>query len=124
MMLRITAQRCGDVMVLSLRGCVSADSAVEIGNTLRSTLFRGYRKVLLNLELAIGSDTSAVGAFLEALLDARARGAELKIVNVGRRVTDLVIAAAFYFGVFDLEEDALDSFAVEFRTSARRRPAS
>ena len=110
-------------MVVTLRGTISAtDATAEIGRTLKAIVQRGYRRILLSLEAATGSDTAAVGAFLEAVLDARARGADLKVVNVTPRVTNLGVAAAFYFRVFDCEGDALDSFLVENTTSTRRAP--
>jgi anti-anti-sigma factor len=112
-MLRITEQRCADVLVLTLRGTLSPDTAVELSGSLANVLRRGYRKVLVNLECTRSSGAAGVGAFLEALLEGRARGAELKLVNLARPVTDVVVAAAFYFTIFDTEEDALDSFGFE-----------
>jgi anti-anti-sigma regulatory factor len=120
-MLRITEQRCADVVVLTLHGTLSPDSAVAFSGSLANVLLRGYRKVLVGLDRTRSSGAAGVGAFLEALLEARARGAELKLVNLARPVTDVVVAAAFYFSVFDTEEDALDSFGFEPPVDGRQR---
>jgi anti-anti-sigma factor len=123
-MLRITEQRCADVVVLTLRGTLSPDTAIEFSGSLANVLCRGYRKVLVNLEGTPNTGTAGVGAFLEALLAARARGAELRLVNVARQVSDVVVAAAFYFSVFDTEEDALDSFGFESAGDRSQRGAA
>jgi anti-anti-sigma factor len=112
-MLRIKERPSGDVMVLDLRGRMTTGvPEIEFGNTVRSVLFRGYRKVLVNLEAATSSDPSGVSAFLGALIDAGAVGAELRLVHVTRRIADLGIIVALhrYFRVYESERDAMASF--------------
>jgi anti-anti-sigma factor len=115
-MLRMNERPSGDVMILDLGGTIAAGtSAIEMGDKVRSILFRGYRKLLLNLEGATSSDPSGVSAFLGALIDAREVGADVRLVNVTRRMTDLTIIVALYryFSAFESEDEAVASFGAE-----------
>jgi anti-anti-sigma factor len=115
-MLRMRERTSGDVVIVEISGRIAAGAAeTEIGHKVRSVLFRGYRKVLLNLGKAISSDASGVSAFLGALIDAHAVGAELRLVHVTRRMKDLCIIAALhrYFSVFDSEDEGVASFGAE-----------
>lgn len=113
-MLRMTERQTGDVMILDLHGRIAAGTPeVELRDKVRSVLYRDYRKVLLNLEGATSSDASGVSAFLGALIDARAAGADLRLVHVTTRMEDLRIIVALYryFTVFESEADAVASFS-------------
>jgi len=117
-MLRMTERPSGDMMILDLCGTIAAGTPeVELRDKVRSILFRGHRKVLLNLAEATSSDASGVSAFLGALLDARDAGAELRLVHVTARIADLriIIALHRYFTVFESEADAVASFCAERR---------
>lgn len=112
-MLLLKERISGDVMILDVCGTVAAGAPeVELRDKVRSILYRGHRKMLLNLAEATSSDASGVSAFLGALLDARDAGAELRLVHVTARIDDLRIIVALYryFMVFDSEDDAVASF--------------
>ena len=122
-MLQMKERPSGDVMVLDVRGSIASGAPeVEVGDKVRSILFRGYRKVLLNLAGATSSDASGVSAFLGALIEARAVGADVRLLHVTRRMTDLRIIVALhrYFTVFESEGEALDSFGAERPAPADR----
>jgi anti-anti-sigma factor len=112
-MLLLKERILGDVMILDVRGTIAAGAPeVKLRDKVRSILYRGHRKMLLNLAEATSSDASGVSAFLGALLDARDAGAELRLVHVTARIEDLRIIVALYryFTVFDSEDDAVASF--------------
>jgi anti-sigma B factor antagonist len=112
-MLRMTERPVGDVMILDLHGTLSPGVAeVNLGDKVRSILYSGYRKLLLNLANMTSTDSSAVSALVGALLAAREVRAEIKLVNVMTRLKDVLIIAALhsYFTIFDSEDDALESF--------------
>lgn len=115
-MLRMKERPSGDVMILDLCGTIAAGtSAIDMGDKVRNVLFRGYRKLLLNLEGATSSDPSGISAFLGALIDAREVGGDVRLVNVTRTMTDLTIIVALcrYFSVFESEDEAVNSFGAE-----------
>ena len=112
-MLRMTERPHGDVMILDLDGRISpGPKEVNLGDKVRSILCCGYRKLILNLAGVTSSDASGVSALLGALLAARDGQAELKLLHVTRRMTELLIIVALlrYFVVFDSEREALESF--------------
>jgi anti-anti-sigma factor len=123
-MLTVSERSTGDVVILDLTGRVAAGAAaLEVGDAVRRVLVRGYRKVLLNLDRTRSSDAAGISAFLGALLDAQALGADVRLFNVARRITSLCLIMALYryFSVFDTEDDALDSFLARRGSNATVR---
>ena len=114
-MLQMQERPSGDVMILDLRGNISAGvPEVEIGDKIRSILFRDYRKVLVNLAGAASSDASGVSAFLGALIAAREAGADLRLVHVTQRMDlRIIVALCCYFDVFDSEAEGIGSFSAK-----------
>jgi len=109
----MTERPVGDVMILDLHGTLSPGVAeVNLGDKVRSILYSGHRKLLLNLAAMTSTDSSAVSALVGALLAAQAVHAEIKLVNVMTRLKDVLIIVALhsYFTIFDSEEEALESF--------------
>jgi anti-anti-sigma factor len=120
-MLLLKERPASDVMILDVCGTIAAGTPeLELRDKVWSILYRGHRKVLLNLAEATSSDASGVSAFLGALLDARDAGADLRLVHVTTRIDDLRIIVALYryFTVFESEDDALASFCAERAVSA------
>jgi len=112
-MLRMSERALDDVVILDLHGTVRPWSAdITLDDKVRSVLFRGYRKLLLNLAHMSSADASAISALVGALLTAREAGGEIRLLNVTRRMKDLLVIVALYeyFTVFDSEQDALESF--------------
>ena len=112
-MLRMSERALDDVMILDLHGAVRPWSAdISLDDKVRSVLFRGYRKLLLNLGHMSSTDASAISALVGALLTAREAGGEIRLLNVTRRMKDLLVIVALYeyFTVFDSEQEALESF--------------
>jgi anti-sigma B factor antagonist len=112
-MLRMSERPVGDVMILDLHGTLSPGVAeVNLGDKVRSILYCGHQKLLLNLADMRSADSSAISALVGALIAARAVHAEIKLVNVTRRLKDVLIIVALhrYFATFDSEEEALASF--------------
>jgi anti-anti-sigma regulatory factor len=115
-MLLLKERILGDVMILDVCGTIATGAPeVELRDKVRSILYRGHRKVLLNLAEATSSDASGVSAFLGALLDARDVGAELRLLHVTARIDDVRILVALYryFTVFDSEIEGVASFGAE-----------
>ena len=113
-MLRMTERPNGDVMILDLHGTISPGQDADLGDKVRRILYRGHRKLVLNLANATSSNATGVSALLTTLLTARDCNAELRLVNVTRRMTDLLIIVALYryFDVCDSEQEAIESFHV------------
>ena len=112
-MLRIEHRRVGDVMILDVKGEIYAGSpGHDLGDTVRTLLRKGYRKVLLNLAEASAADASGISALVGAMLEMRDAGGELKLLHLTKRIKEVLILVALcgYFSTFDSEMEALASF--------------
>ena len=112
-MMQMTERPVGDVVILDLHGTIAPGLAeVGLGDKVKSILYGGCRKLLLNLAGVTSSDASGVSALVGALLSARESRAEVKLLNVTQRLTDILIIVALYryFAAFDAEQEALESF--------------
>ena len=117
-MLRVDERNAGEVMILTLAGRIK-DGADELalGDKVRSLLHQGFRKLLLDLGEVATSNACGVNALLGALIDARAAGAEMKLLRLTRRAANVqvIVALALHFAAFDSEVEALASFGEERR---------
>src|SRR5262245_10876999 len=96
-MLRMSERALDDVVNLDLHGTVRPWSAdITLDDKVRSVMFRGYRKLLLNLANVSSTDASAISALVGALLTAREAGGEIRLLNVTRRMKDLLVIVALY----------------------------
>jgi len=112
-MLRIDHRRVKDVTVLDVKGQIApGDPELALAAAVRFAIRQGYRKLVLNLAEATSSDASGISALLDALLQMRAAGGELKLVQIERRFAQLLIVVALYtyFDVRESEREALASF--------------
>jgi len=112
-MLRIEERPVGDVMILDMRGTIAAgDAERNLRDKVNRVILRGYRKALLNLADVSNWDISGISGLIEALLEMRDAGGELKLLHVTRQIKALPIVVALHghFSVFDSERDALSSF--------------
>jgi anti-anti-sigma regulatory factor len=119
-MVRITERTLDDVMVIALRGRLTAGCAdAAVCDRIRHVLFRGYRRIVVDLASAASSDASGVSALLGALLDATVSGAEVRLANASA-LDDLQIVTALlrYFDAYDSEADALDGFVRNATTAS------
>jgi anti-anti-sigma regulatory factor len=116
----------GEVMILALTGRIATGAdELALGDKVRSVFYQGYRKVLLDLGSVSSSNACGISALLGALLDARVARAELKLIRLTRRITNLqvIVALTRYFDVFESEEAALESFGDVRQGRTREEPA-
>lgn len=112
-MLRIEHRRVNDVIVLDVKGKITpGDPERALATAVSSTILQGCRKLVLNLAETTSSDASGISALLDAYLQMRASGGELKLVRIERRFAQLLIVVALYtyFDVRESEQEALASF--------------
>jgi anti-anti-sigma factor len=112
-MLRITERPVGDVMIIDLLGTVDpAAGEVGVGEAVKRVRRLGYRKILLNLLDMTSSNTSSIRALLAAFSATSETRCELKLVNVDRRMKELLFLVGLHehFEWFDSEREALESF--------------
>jgi anti-anti-sigma regulatory factor len=109
--MRTQERICGGVVILDLHGALAAGAVdTALRERIRDLSRRGYHKVVLNLEAATGSSSSAVITLLGAMLTAHSEGCTLKLLHPQGIDNVQVLALCDYFEVFDREEDALASY--------------
>ena len=81
--------------------------------TLRELVGKGQKKVLLNLAGVSYIDSSGIGELVSGFTSVTNQGGQLKLLNLNKRVQDLLQITKLYtvFEVFEDEAAAVRSFA-------------
>jgi anti-sigma B factor antagonist len=91
MSMLLKPRRLDDVVVLDLSGRITiGEGTVILRDTIRRMLDAGDRKFLLNLANCDYIDSSGLGELVTSFTTVRNSGGELKLVNLTRRVQDLL----------------------------------
>ena len=113
MSMTMSARRVGDVMIVDFSGrIVLGEQGASLRNLLNDLLSNGHKKVLFNLADVDYIDTSGLGYLLSALLSVRKQQGELKLLNLTKKVDDVMQITKLYtvFEIFDDEAAATRSF--------------
>ncbi|MGE5321399.1 MAG: STAS domain-containing protein [Actinomycetota bacterium] len=114
MNLKIGTRQIDGVTVIDLSGrIVLGDETAFFRQTIRDTLARGDRKILLNLGGVPYIDSAGIGELAGAFLAVRRQGGELKLLNLTKKVHDVVqiVKLGSIFEICENETAALESFA-------------
>jgi anti-sigma B factor antagonist len=110
----IEKKMVGDVMVLSLVGDMTLDGsgAIMIADKVRSEMVQGQNRFVLDLGHVRYIDSAGLGELIHAFAAVRNRGGALKLLNVTKRVNELLILTRLLtvFESFDTEAEAVASF--------------
>ena len=112
--MNIEKRMAGDVMVLSLVGDMTLDGsgATMIADKVRSEMVQGQNRFLLDLGHVRYIDSAGLGELIHAFAAVRNRGGAMKLLNVTKRVNELLILTRLLtvFESFDDETEALASY--------------
>jgi anti-sigma B factor antagonist len=89
------------------------EGSVILRDTIRDLVGKGQKKILLNLGDVTYIDSSGIGELVSAFTAVRREGGELKLLNLTKKVHDLLQITKLYT-VFDIKDDeaaAIKSFA-------------
>ena len=113
MLLRGTCRQAGDVAVVDFSGKITlGEGSSTLRRMVRELVDNGQRKILLNLYDVDYIDSSGIGELVAAYTTVRNASGELKILNLTKRVHD-ILQITRLFTVFDVQSDeatALTSF--------------
>ncbi len=113
MSVTVTTRRVGDVSVLDVSGRITlGESSSILRESLRECAGARHPSVLLNLEEVNYIDSSGIGELVSGYTNIRDAGGQLKLLNLTKRVKDLLQITKLYtvFEVFDDEAAAIQSF--------------
>ena len=114
MSVKLTTRQVGDVTVVDAVGRITlGDGASTFRDTIRDLAAGGKKKLLLNLAEVSYIDSSGIGELVSGFTTVTNSGGALKLLNLNKRVKDLLQITKLYT-VFDVHEDeagAIRSFA-------------
>jgi anti-sigma B factor antagonist len=104
----------GDVSVVDVAGRITlGEGSSALRDLLRDMVGKGEKKILLNLGDVSYIDSSGIGELVSGFTTVTNSGGQLKLLNLNKRVKDLLQITKLYT-VFDVHEDeagAVRSFA-------------
>jgi anti-sigma B factor antagonist len=110
---KLTTRQVGDVSVIDAVGRITLGEGSSIfRETLRELMAKGHKKILLNLGDVSYIDSSGIGELVSGFTTVTNQGGQLKLLNLNKRVKDLLQITKLYtvFEVFEDEATAVRSF--------------
>ena len=108
-----STRQVGGVTIVDISGqIVLGEESAALRNLVRDLLSKGHKKILLNLGDVNYIDSSGLGHLVSAFTSVRKQGGELKLLNLMKKVKDVMQIARLYtaFDVMDDEAAAIKSF--------------
>jgi anti-sigma B factor antagonist len=112
--MKVSNRQVDGVTVVDMSGRITlGEGSVILRDTIRDLVGKGQKKILLNLGDVTYIDSSGIGELVSAFTAVRREGGELKLLNLTKKVHDLLQITKLYT-VFDIKDDeagAIKSFA-------------
>ena len=114
MSMKTSNRQVDGVTIVDMSGRITlGEGSVILRDTIRDLVGKGQKKILLNLGDVTYIDSSGIGELVSAFTAVRREGGELKLLNLTKKVHDLLQITKLYT-VFDIKDDeatAIKSFA-------------
>ena len=112
--MQIDEQVNGDVTVVKVTGDITLNKGgdVILKDKINSLLQQGRKKLLLDLGGVAYVDSAGLGQVVQVKVTAGRSSAELKLLNITKRLKDLLVVTRLstVFDSFESEAEGLDSF--------------
>jgi anti-sigma B factor antagonist len=103
--LKTSARQVEGVTIVDLSGRITlGEASVAVRNVINDLMGKGHKKILLNLVDVNYIDSSGIGVLVSSFSTVRSQGGELKLVNLSRRIGDLLKITKVY-SLFDVKDD-------------------
>jgi anti-sigma B factor antagonist len=102
------------ITIVDLRGRITlGEGSVTVRDTVHDLLSKGLKRILLNLGDVNYIDSSGIGELVSAFTAAKKQGGELKLLNLTKKVHDLlqITKLSTVFEVVDDEALAVKTFS-------------
>jgi len=113
MSLKMRTREVHEVVIIDLNGQITlGEASAAIRDEIRDQVGNGSHKILLNLAEVSYIDSAGLGELTSAYTSVKNRGGALKLLNLTKRVHDLMQITKLYtvFDVHDDEKKAIASF--------------
>jgi anti-sigma B factor antagonist len=103
--MKSSTRQVDGVMIIDLSGRITlGEGSSVLRDLVRQTVAKGNKKILLNLGDVTYIDSSGIGELVSAFTSVRNAGGELKLLNLTKKVHDLLQITKLYT-VFDVKDD-------------------
>lgn len=104
-MMNVSARQVNGVTIVDLSGRITlGEGSAILRDTVRDLLAKSQKKILLNLAEVTYIDSSGIGELVSAYTSVRNQGGDLKLLNLTKKVHDLLQITKLYT-VFDVKDD-------------------
>jgi anti-sigma B factor antagonist len=104
-MMKTSTRQVDGITIVDLSGRITlGEGSVVLRDTIRDLLSKGSKRLLLNLAEVTYIDSSGIGELVSAFTTVRNQGGELKLLNLTKKVHDLLQITKLYT-VFDVKDD-------------------
>jgi anti-sigma B factor antagonist len=109
--MKLNTRQVDGVTILDLSGRITlGEGSVQLRDAVRDLLAKGSKLILLNLGDVNYIDSSGIGELVSAYTTVRNQGGELKLLNLTKKVHDLLQITKLYT-VFDVKDDEASAIA-------------
>ena len=116
--LKTSTRQVDGVTIVDLSGRITlGEASVVVRDVINDLMGKGNKKILLNLVEVDYIDSSGIGVLVSSLSTVRSQGGELKLVNLSKRIRDLLQITKLY-SLFDVKDDEAAAVG-SFRSSVR-----
>lgn len=111
MTMKASSRRVDGITIVDLSGRITlGEGSVVLRDTVKDISTQGQKKILLNLGDVTYIDSSGIGELVSAFTSVRNAGGELKLLNLTKKVHDLLQITKLYT-VFDIQDDEASAIA-------------
>ena len=111
MTMKASSRKVDGVTIVDLSGRITlGEGSVILRDTVKDISGKGEKKILLNLGDVTYIDSSGIGELVSAYTSVRNAGGELKLLNLTKKVHDLLQITKLYT-VFDVSDDEASAIA-------------
>ncbi|WP_419806975.1 STAS domain-containing protein [Terriglobus sp.] len=114
MSMKVSTRQVDGVTILDLSGRITlGEGSVTLRDAIRDLINKGEKHMLVNLGDVSYIDSSGLGELVSAYTSVKNAGGELKLLNLTKKVHDLLQITKLYtvFDVKDDEASAVGSFS-------------
>jgi len=111
--MQIDERQVDGITILDLKGKVTLNEGDEVlKDKINSLILQEKKKILLNLADVPYIDSAGLGEIVRTYTTVSRQGGQLKLVNLTKRITDLLMITKLLtvFETFESEPDALKSY--------------
>jgi anti-sigma B factor antagonist len=103
--LKLSTRQVDGVTIVDCSGRITlGEGSVVLRDAVKDLLSKGQKKIVLNLADVNYIDSSGIGELVSAYTTVKNQGGELKLLNLTKKVHDLLQITKLYT-VFDVKDD-------------------